>query len=94
VAGPYLPAHLDPIAIGEPHVQHGHVGPCRRDPAQRLFRGAGLTDHLEVVLGLEQVPQAPAHDLMVIKEEHPCGPSHVVQSRKRGYEDPESLALA
>jgi hypothetical protein len=81
VTGPYLPAHLDPVAIGEAHVQHGHVRSGRRDPAQRLLGGAGLADDHEVILSLEQLPQPPAHDLVIVEEKHPRHSAHLGQSR-------------
>ena len=45
-----------------------------------LLGGAGLADDLEVVLGLEQLAQAAAHDLVVVEQEHPGG--HGCQSAR------------
>jgi hypothetical protein len=50
-----VPAHLDPAAVGEPHVEDGHVGRRGGRPLHRFGGGAGLADDLEVVGGLEEV---------------------------------------
>ena len=71
VGGPDLPAHLDAVAVGETHVEHGHVGLRRRDAAVRLLGRTGLAHDGEVVLGLEQLPQPAPHHLVVVEEEHP-----------------------
>jgi hypothetical protein len=64
-----LPAHVDAAAVGEPAVEHRDVGPERGDPRHRLDRGAGLAHDGDVTLALEQVPQAPAHHLVVVEQE-------------------------
>ena len=64
-----LAAHLDAVAVGQAHVEHGDVGLGRGDPCQGLLGRAGLADDLEVVLGLEQLAQAPPHDLVVVEQE-------------------------
>ena len=48
-------------------------GRGRRDAPVGLLGGARLADHLEVVLGLEQLAHAAAHDLVVVEQEHPYG---------------------
>ena len=45
-------------------------GRGRRDAPVGLLGGARLAHDLEVVLGLEQLAQAAAHDLVVVEEEH------------------------
>jgi two-component system, NarL family, sensor histidine kinase DevS len=68
--GPDLPAHRHPVPVGQPHVQHGHVRFESRDAGQRRGRGTRFADHPDVRLGLQQVTDATADDLMVIQEEH------------------------
>ena len=66
-----LATDLDAIAVGEPHVEHGHLRSGRRDPRQRELCGAGLTDDLHVVLCVEELPQAAAHHFVVVEQEDP-----------------------
>ena len=70
VLGADLAAHLDAVAVGQAHVEHGDVGLVAGMRAG-LLGGARLADHLEVVLGLEQLAQAAPDDLVVVEEEHP-----------------------
>ena len=53
----------------------------RRDARVGLLGGARLTDHLEVVLGLEELAQAAAHDFVVVEEEHPHRHSPILARR-------------
>ena len=64
-----LAAHLDPVAVGQAHVEHGHVGADGGDPLQGLRSRARLADDLEVVVGLQQVAHAAADDLVVVEQE-------------------------
>ena len=64
-----LAAHLDAVAVGESDVEHRDVGTGRRDAAERRCRGVGLADHLDVVLGLEQLAHAAPNDLVVVEQE-------------------------
>ena len=64
-------ADVDAAAVGQPGVENGDVRRGGRDAAQRLGGGAGLTDHLDVVLGLEQVGDAAPDDLVVVEQEDP-----------------------
>ena len=58
VAGADLAADLDAVAVGQPDVEHGHVGPQRAGcGCSASSAGAGLADDLDVVLGLEQLAQ-------------------------------------
>ena len=68
--GPDLPADLDAVAVGQADVEDGDVGARRGDPAVGLLGGAGLADDLDVVLGLEELAEAPADDLVVVEQEH------------------------
>ena len=72
MAGPDLPAHLDPVAVGQPHVQHRHVRVHRRDPAQGLVGRPRLAhDHHVVAGGLQQLADTSPDHLVVVEQEHP-----------------------
>ena len=86
--GPDVAAHLHPAAVGQAHVEDGHVGAERRDPAERLGDGAGLPHHLEVVGRLEQGPQAGPDDLVVVEEEDADG--HRAPFEHAGGTDPSA----
>ena len=58
------------VAVGQPHVEDGDVGPGRRDPGERPLGGVGFADDLDVVLGVEQLPDPAADDLVVVEQEH------------------------
>ena len=60
-----------PSPSGKPHVEDRHVGTGRRDPRERVLGGAGLADDLDVVLGVEELAHAAAHDFVVVEEEDP-----------------------
>ena len=64
-----LAAHLDAVAVGQANVEHGDVRVRGGDASVGFLGGAGLADHLEVGLLLEQLAQAAAHDLVVVEEE-------------------------
>ncbi len=66
---PELPAQLDAIAVGETHVEHGHIRIGRRQQRQRLPRRAGLADDNEIRLRLQEIAQAPADHLVIVDEE-------------------------
>jgi hypothetical protein len=68
VDGPHVAAHVDPVAVGQPRVQHRHVRAQRRDPAGRLLGQAGLAHDLDVAVGLQQVDQAAPDHLMVVEK--------------------------
>jgi hypothetical protein len=63
---PDLPADRDPVAAGQPDIEHGHVRAQRRDPGPRGRGGAGLADHLDVRCGFQQPAHSAADDLLVI----------------------------
>ena len=88
-----LAAHLDPVAVGQADVEDGDVRARRGDPPVGLLGGARLADDLEVVLGLEQLAQAAAHDLVVVEEEHPHRhrPSLASARRRRRPTGPRSV---
>ena len=70
VARPDLAAHLDAAAVGQPDVEDSDLRLCCRYAGERLLGGTGLTDDRQVALGLEQFPQSPSHDLVIVEEEH------------------------
>jgi hypothetical protein len=55
-------------SVGESDVEHRHVGSERREPGERLGRRGHLAHDLEVVLGVDQLPEAGPDDLVVIEE--------------------------
>ena len=61
------------VAVGQPHVEDRHIGAQRGDAGQGLGGGARLADDLDVVLGLEELGDAPPDDLVVVEEEHGDG---------------------
>jgi hypothetical protein len=63
-----LATEVDAAAVGEANVQDGYVDVGDIE-YQRLVKGSGLGDDLEVALGLEQLSKAPSHDFVVIYEE-------------------------
>ena len=69
--GSDVSADLDAVTIGQPHVEHGDVRGRRRQELVGLLRGAGFTDDLQVVFGLEQLAYPATHDLVIVEEEHP-----------------------
>ena len=68
MGGADLPAHLDAVAVRQADVEDRDVGLGRRDASERLG-GARLADDLDVVLGLEQLADAPSDDLVVVEQE-------------------------
>ncbi len=78
--GADLAARRDPIAVLEADVEHGDVGVQRRDASYRFVFGAGFADDDEIILGLQQVADATADDLVVVEQEHghPVGHEPIV----------------
>jgi hypothetical protein len=71
-------------AIGhQPDVQHSDVGPQRRDAGQRGLGGARLPHHRDIRLGLQQVADPFADDLVIIQQEHADLPSRSHASEPR-----------
>ena len=73
------PAGLHPVQPGHPDVHEHHVGPEPAGLLDGLEPVGGLPDDLEVVLGLEDQAQAPAHHRFVVGEEQA---DHCHQSRR------------
>ena len=51
----HLAAHLDPTAVGQPHVEHGDIRPRRRDARKSLRGAARLAHDLEIILKPDEV---------------------------------------
>lgn len=64
-----LPAHLDPVAVREPHVEDRDVDGEQRHAHEGLGRGLGLADDLHVGLGVDEPEQALTDDLVVVEHE-------------------------
>ena len=58
-----------PLPSGSRASSTATSGPQRRDPPGRLLRRAGLADHLDVALGLQQVDQAAPDHFVVVEQE-------------------------
>ena len=71
VAGPDVAADVDAGAVGQPAVEDRDVRTQRGDAPAGLLGQAGLADHLDVALGLEQVPQPAPDHLVVVEQEDP-----------------------
>ena len=78
-----FPAHRDPVAVRQPHVEHRDLRLERRHPGQRLRRGGRLADHLELALDLQQVLDPAPDHLVVVEQEHPDGRARAVVRRLR-----------
>ena len=70
MVGADLAADRDAVTIGQPDVEDGDVGSRRGDPRECALGGVGLADDLDVVLGVEQLPDPAADDLVVVEQEH------------------------
>ena len=66
----HVAAHLDAVAVGQPHVDDCDVGTSRRDAADRLFGRSCFAHDFDVVVLLEQIANAPAHHFVIVNEEH------------------------
>ena len=69
MAGANLPARRHAVALLQADVEHSDVGVEGGDAADGLVLRTRLADDHDVVLGLEQVAQPAAHDLVVVEEE-------------------------
>jgi len=68
--GPEIPAHRHSVPVRQPHVEHGHIGPDGRHPAERLDRGGGLPDDLHVRLRAEQLHHPTPYHFVIVQQEH------------------------
>ena len=87
--GQQLPRRLDPVDLGHAHV---HQDDIRRDAARLLDRLSPvrrLADDLEVGLGLEDHPEAGAHERLVVDDQH----AHRSARVRRPLEDALVLAV-
>src|SRR5450759_1306652 len=74
--GPELTADGYPVPVGQPDVEHGHIGVEHRDPSQRLSGCASLAHHHQVGLELEQLVYSPSDDFVIVYQEDPDGVGH------------------
>ena len=65
-----LAAHLDAVTVGQADVEHGDIGPGRRNARQRLVRRPGFAHDLQVAFSLEELLDAAADDLVVVQQEY------------------------
>jgi two-component system, NarL family, sensor histidine kinase DevS len=77
VAGTNLATHLDPIAVGQPHVEQRHIRSSWRDTREALLGRPALADDFDVALPFKQPRQAAANDLVIVKQEHPYRIAHL-----------------
>jgi two-component system, NarL family, sensor histidine kinase DevS len=68
VSRTHLTAHLDPVAVGQAHVEHRDVRVGLRDACERHTGAGRLADDLEVVLGVDEVTEPASYDLVVVDE--------------------------
>ena len=67
---------LDPALVGHHHVHQDHGGLQLARAEDRVPRVAGLADDLDVVVRVQQQPQAGAHDGVVVDDEDADGLGH------------------
>ena len=89
-----LAAHLDPVAVGQLDVEHGDVGAGGRDASEASSAVPASPTTSMSPLGLEQVPQAAAHDLVVVEEEHTDHVGHLTTIRSIGRPPPRQIIAA
>ena len=65
-----LRQHLEAGLLRHHDVEEDHVGLQCAGLENGVSRASGLTHRLEVVLGVEQKPQAAANDRVVVDDEH------------------------
>jgi hypothetical protein len=85
---------LDPVEPGHADVHEHDVGSMALGPVDRLVAVVGLADHLEVVLGVDECPEAGAHEGLIVREQdadHARSPSG---SRARTRKPPSSRGPA
>ena len=71
VDGADVAAHVDARAVGQPAVEDRDIRAQRRDAAGGLLGRAGLAHDDDVSLALEELPDAAAHELVVVEQEDP-----------------------
>ena len=60
-------AEVDPAAVGQSHVEHGDIHLAHVEGERGLERPGLLGDH-QVGVGLEELAQTPANDLVIVNE--------------------------
>ncbi|GAA0379432.1 hypothetical protein GCM10009530_32570 [Microbispora corallina] len=63
------PGGGDAVDAGHSDVEEDHIGPVQQGLADCLLPVARLGDHLDVLLGLEDHPQAEPYQLLVVGEQ-------------------------
>ncbi len=75
-------AHLDAGPVGQARVEDRHIGLERRNASDRCGSGAGLAHDLDLGVGLQELAQPHADELVVIEQEH-ADRSQRISSGKR-----------
>jgi hypothetical protein len=68
--GPDVAAQVDARSVGQPDVQHRHVGARGADATEGAGQVGRLADDLEVGFGVDELGDAATHDLVVVDEEY------------------------
>ena len=69
--GAHVPAHLDPAAILQADIEDRHIRMGQRNPHVRLGDRGRLADHLDLLVGLEELAYSFPDQFVVIEQEHP-----------------------
>ena len=67
--GDELAGRLDPVEHRHADVHEDHVGSCRRGGADGLARRRRLANDLDLRLGVEDRPEAPAHERLIVADQ-------------------------
>jgi hypothetical protein len=90
VAAGELPGRLDAIQLGYPYVHDRHVGTVLAGEAHRFLAVAGLGDHLDVLLGVDDRAQPFAHQVLVVGEQDPDHDAGPLSGRRASTVNPPS----
>src|SRR5262249_44562641 len=63
--------HVQAACSGHDHVEQHHIGPQRPEPGDRARPVRALARHLDVLLLVQDEPQALADHVVVVDDEHP-----------------------
>ena len=94
VEAAHVAADLDAAAVGQLHVEHCDLRSGCPNPGNGVGASAGLADDFDRAVGLEQLANALAHELVVVEQEHgdlfgyfvhaPMGPQIEVITKDQG----------